>query len=217
MSHRLVIPLVALVAFGAGYGARVWSDRDVMPSPPTPGSEFVRPSEKDKQPPPPRDRAKLLAEIEKVRPQSEAYRKRLDEIETEFNRDFVALLNPEQRERYDAQKKKSAENHAKRAARDAADTSMLTDEQIERMRRFPLWNALDAVAITWRFERLHHDYKLDDAQQARLRDHLKARREKFLALVDTTTPPTISFSQLATQTQKLADPKTETKAEPVKK
>jgi hypothetical protein len=35
---------------------------------------------------------------------------------------------------------------------------------------------------------------------------LTQRREKFLALVDTTPPPSISLSQLASQTQKLADP-----------
>jgi hypothetical protein len=216
MSHRLVIPLVALIAFGAGYGARVWTDRDqVIPPPPAAGSEFVRshpaPNGDGKAENRPSnnhapDRAKLIADIEKVRPQIESYRKQLEEIDGEFDRGFVALLKPEQRERYDAQQRRDAEKRAKNEAKAAADISPLSDEQIAMLQQRPLWNALFKIAVSWRLERAVKDYKLDAAQQAEVRALLEKRRDKFIAIVDATPPPSITLSSLANQTQKLAEP-----------
>jgi len=37
-----------------------------------------------------------------------------------------------------------------------------------------------------------------------VRELYRQRRDKFIALVDATTPPTITLSQLATQAQKIA-------------
>ncbi len=215
MSQRLVIPLVALIAFGAGYGAHVWIAHDqVLPPPPAPGSEFTRthPSpgidtKADAKPAPGRvDRAKLIADIEKVRPQIEAYRKRVEEIDGEFDRGFVALLDADQRTKYDAQQKKNAEKRAKDEAKAAADQSPLSDEQIASLQQRPLWNALFKIAVSWRLERATHDYKLDAAQQAEVRKLLESRREKFIALVDSTPPPSITLSNLAPQAQKLGEP-----------
>jgi hypothetical protein len=216
MTHRLVIPLVALIAFGAGYGARVWMDRDpVLPPPPPAGSEFVRnhatPTGDGKAENRPAnnhapDRAKLIADIEKVRPQIESYRKRVEEIDGEFDRGFVALLKPEQRERYDAQQRRDAEKKAKNEAKAAADTSPLSDEQITMLQQRPLWNALFKIAVSWRLERATKDYKLDAAQQTEVRALLEKRRDRFIALVDATPPPSITLSSLAPQTQKLAEP-----------
>jgi hypothetical protein len=216
MNQRLAVPLVALVAFGAGFGARVWTENDpVLPPPPAPGSEFVRghpassgsEAKADAKPNSPRvDRAKLIADIEKVRPQIDAYRKRLEEIDGEFDRGFVALLNPEQRGKYDAQKKKDAERRAKSEAKAAADQSPLSDEQITMLQQRPLWNALFKVAVSWRLDRAVRDYKLDTAQQAQVRALLETRRDKFIAVVDQTPPPSITLSNLASQTQKLGGP-----------
>src|SRR3954471_11586775 len=151
MSQRVAIPIVALIAFGAGYGAHGWAAHDpALPPPPAPGSEFARnhpaPGGDSKPDAKPSnhgvDRAKLIAEIEKVRAQIESYRKRLDDLDGEFDRGFVALLNPGQRAKYDAQQKKDAEHRAKNAAKAAADQSPLSDEQIASLQQRPLWNAL---------------------------------------------------------------------------
>ena len=72
--------------------------------------------------------------------------------------------------------------------------------------RQPLWNALWSVAINWRLEFLCKEYKLDEEQRGEACGLLKQRREHFLALVDSTPPPSISYSELARQAQKLADP-----------
>jgi hypothetical protein len=210
VKQRLLIAIFTVLVFGAGFAARVWTDEDrALPPPPSaPGGEFVRvptaPAANAKaEPKRGADRAKMIADIERLRPQIDAYRNRLEVIEAEFQRDFVPVLNPEQREHYDAFKKKGSEDHAKNEAKAAADTTLLTDEQVERLRQRPLWNALDSVAISWPLDRLKDRYKLDEAQQAKVRELLRMRREKFIALVDSTPPPSITLSDLARRTQKL--------------
>jgi hypothetical protein len=212
VKQRLLIVLFTALVFGAGFGARAWTeaDRALPPPPAAPGSEFVRGAS---TPPPeprtttkPADRTKIVADIERLRPQIDSYRKRIDEIAAEFDRDFLPLLTAEQRDKYLAQQKRNAERRAKGEADAAADTGPLSDEQIFQLQQRPLWNVLWSVAIVWRLDRLVHDYKLDGAQQAKTRELLVARREKFLTLVDSNQPPTISLSQLASQAQKLADP-----------
>lgn len=211
MKQRLLIVLFTAVVFAAGFGARLWTEGDrALPPPAVPGSEFVRgastPTPDPKNSPKPTDRAKMIADIERLRPQIEAYRKRMDEIAGEFDAALLPVLTPEQRVKYIAQQKKNAERRAQGEARDAAETGPLSDEQIFQLQQRPLWNALWAVAIVWRLDRLDHDVKLDDSQKTKVRELLAARREKFLALVDTTPPPSITLSQLASQTRKLADP-----------
>jgi hypothetical protein len=218
VKQRLLIVLFTALVFGAGFAAHMWiQDDGALPPPPaTPGGEFVH------APPAPTantkadnrhgpDRAKMIADIAQLRPQIDAYRSRLDAIEAEFQRDFVPILDATQKEHYDAFSKKRADERAKKAAKEkvgkvAADAELLTDEQIDRLRQRPLWNALYSVAITWPFDRLNAEYKLDPAQQAKLRDLLRVRREKFLDLVDSTPPPSITLSELARQTQKLVEP-----------
>ena len=218
MKQRLLIALFTALVFGAGFGSRMWieTDRALPPPPAPPGGEFVHapltPSG-DAKPEPRRgpDRTKMIADIEQLRPQIDAYRVRLDEIEAEFQRDFFPVLNATQQEHYQAVRKKRTEDQAKKAAKQkeskvAADTSLLTDEQIERLRQRPLWNALYSVAITWPFDRLNGEYKFDEEQPARVHALLSHHREKFLALVDSTPPPSITLSELARQTQKLVEP-----------
>ena len=211
MKQRLLIALFTVLVFGAGFAARIWTEDDqALPPPPPAGGEFVRaPAGDAKAKAEPRrgpDRAKMILDIEKLRPQIDAYRGRLEAIEADFQRDFILVLSPAQRATYDTAKKKGAEDRAKRDAKAAADTGPLTDDQIERLRQRPLWNALYSVAISWPFDRLKEIYKLDQTQQAKVRELLRVRREKFIELVDSTPPPSITLSELARQTQKLATP-----------
>ena len=216
MKQRLLIAIFTVLVFGAGFAARMWTESDaaVPPPPAAIGSEFVhvpagppaagtKPETKSPQA---LNRAKIIADIEKLRPQIEAYRARLDQMDAEFEHGLVALLTPEQKERFDARQKKAAEGRAKHDAREAADPSPLSDEQIRRLQEMPLGEVLWKVSISARIERLNRDLKLEESQQEKVRELLTIRRDKFLALVDSTPPPSITLSQLVTQTQKLAAP-----------
>jgi len=215
MRQRLIVAFLTVLVFSAGYFTRAWTER-VQPLPPPPvaiGEEFKRAAARPADARPPSkpahdrtDRARLIAEIDKVRPQIETYRKRLEEIDTEYDHDLMALLTPEQRDAYVARQKRMAERRAKGAAREAAETGPLSDEQILRLQQFPLFNVLWNVAITARLDRLGRDLKLAPEQLPKIREALLVRREKFLALVDSTPPPSIQFSELAGRTQKISEP-----------
>jgi hypothetical protein len=211
--QRLLVAILTVLVFGAGYAARLWIEKD-QPVPPPPealGSEFSRttpattPAAKDAKKSGV-NRANLVSDIEKARPNIEAYRKRLAELDVEFDRGIMALLSAEQRDKYIARQKRDEKKRNQREAREAADTTPLSDEQILRLQQIPLFNVLWSITITPRLERLNRDLKLDAAQQASVRELLLARREKFLALVDTSPPPTVSLSLLATRSQKLGEP-----------
>lgn len=216
--QRLFIAALTVLVFAAGFLARTWMDL-ASPVPPPPvalGSEFNRgpaprtPEAKGSSRGSGREnainRASLIADIEKARPQIEAYRKRLDALDAEYERELEAVLTPEQLEKHLARHKRYAERRSSREAREAADTTPLSDEQIRRLQQIPLFNVLWSVSVASRFDRLHRDLKLDDAQQRRVRELLLARREKFLALVDSMPPPTITLSLLASRSQKLGEP-----------
>lgn len=217
MTQRLLIVLFSALIFGAGFAARMWTERDaaVPPVPAAIGSEFSRsvttsPEAKSAKKASPRggeqsvDRAKLVKEIDRYSKEITTYRAHLDEIDAAFDRDLAALMTKEQRERYAARQKRDADRRAKGEAAFAADTAPLSDEQIFRLQQRPLYSMLGAVSLTMRFDSLTKDLKLDEAQQAKLRDLLRVRREKFIALVDTTPPPSILLSRLAPVAQKLA-------------
>jgi hypothetical protein len=220
MTQRLIIAVLTVLLFGAGYVARMWTERGarVPPPPRALGVEFVRgPAATTADAKnghkgssrglhDSRDRATLLAEIERLRPKIEAYRTRLDQIDAEFDRELMALLTAEQRERYLARQKRFAERRAKGEAREAAETGPLTDEQIHQLQQRPLWNVLWSVSITARMDRLHRDIKLEESQLPKVRELYQARRDKFLELVDSMPPPSITLSELARQTQKIVEP-----------
>lgn len=69
------------------------------------------------------------------------------------------------------------------------------------------------VAPTMKHDSLVKDLKLDAEQQIKARELLKQRREKFLAIVDSTPPPSILLSRLAPAVQRIAaDPAKDTQA-----
>lgn len=208
--NRLLIAVLTVLIFGAGYATRLWNehDRPVPPPPNAIGSEFTRApttssGEKDVRKAVSVNRQNLVTDIEKARPNIESYRKQLHELDAEFDRQIMAILTPEQQEKYRQRQKRNEERRTTREAKEAADPTPLSDEQILRLQQIPLFNVLWSITVTTRLERLNRDLKLDAAQQARARELLLARREKFLALVDSSPPPTVSLSELASRTQKL--------------
>lgn len=203
MTQRLFVALLTVAVFVAGYAARALTERDA-PVPPPPAAltrEFARPvnatPEAKKL-----DRAKLVAEIQKLRPQIVAFSAQVTEIDGEFDREFAALLTAEQRERWAATQKKWAERDAKRLSQ----TAPLSDEDITRERDRPLTDIYRQVTVTPRLEWLTKEFKLDAAQQTKARALLALRRNQFIALLDSTAHPTIRLSRLAPLVERVGAP-----------
>ena len=57
-----------------------------------------------------------------------------------------------------------------------------------------------------RLDSLTRDYQLDDTQREIVRALLKERREKVIALIDSSPPPSVSLIRLAPFVQRLAQP-----------
>lgn len=205
MTQRVFVALLTVLVFVAGYGARVLTEprASVPPAPAALAQEYVRGSPTaDAKGKRQLDRAKLVAEIEKLRPQIVAYTAQVDEINAEFDREFLQLLQPAQKEKYLASLKRWAERDAKRLA----DRAPLSDEDIQRAQDRPLTFVYFMVTITPRLEMLTKDYELDANQQASARALLSLRRNKFIALLDSTPHPSIRLSRLAPLIERVAAP-----------
>ena len=210
---RLLIAGLTIAVFGVGLAAGLWVERArPLPAPPAPllaefsAQRFPSTAEVRAAAPAraPLNRAQLAAEIERLRPQIEDYRRRIDALDAEFDRELAAVLTPGQNKDYLAGQRRRVERMAKTAAAVAAATEPFTDEEIEQLRQRSLFGVLWMVAPSMKFDGLVKDLKIDAAQQAKARELLRARREKFLAIVDSTPPPSITLSRLAPAAQRLA-------------
>jgi hypothetical protein len=204
MTQRVFVAFLTVIVFMAGYAARVWTEpqQRIPPAPAELAKEYARTASSDKKGSGQLDRAKLLGEIQKLRPQIEAYSAQVDEINAEFDREFAQLLTPPQREKHVANQKKKAERDAKRLA----DRSPLSDEEIQRAKDRPLTSIYWNVVVTPHLEWMTKEYALEPTQQTNLRALLAKRRNKFIALLDSTPHPSIRLSRLAPLIERVAPP-----------
>lgn len=192
MTQRVFIALLTIGMFGAGFGVRALIERgEQVPPPPAALAPPAKPVSADKAKK--LDRAKLVAEIQKLRPQIDAYAAQVADINGEFDREFNALLSPAQAEKRAAAQKRSAERDAK------ARTSVtpLSDDDITRTQDRALGDVYWMITVTPTLERLTKDYGLDAVQQGSTRALLVLRRNRFIALFDATPHPNIRLSKLA--------------------
>jgi hypothetical protein len=213
MKSRVFIALLTVVMFGAGYGARLWMDCSQCTVPPAPAllgelttAKPAAAKAKNSNPEKPPNAAKLAAEIERLRPQIEAFRTRMDQIDEEMDQQVLALLKPEQKPFFDKMLKRRVEYREKEEAGITSD-HLLTTEQIASLQQRPLYKLLAVVAVPQRLDWLAHDLKLDDPQKEKAREILRERREKFLALIDSSPPPSLTLSRLAPLAKQLGEPK----------
>jgi hypothetical protein len=206
MTQRVFVALLTVGVFVAGYVARIWTEprTSIPPAPAALAKEYARSetATADKKNDRQLDRAKLLAEIQKLRPQIESYTSQVDEIYAEFDREFVQLLHPAQREKHFINQKKKAERDAKRLA----DRSPLSDEEIQRAKDRPLTSIYWNIVVTPHLDWMTKEYSLDPTQQNSLRALLALRRNKFIALLDSTQHPSIRLSRLAPLIERVGAP-----------
>jgi hypothetical protein len=165
------------------------------------GAEFVHPRQpetawRDR----PINRAELIKRIDSIKPQLDAFRAQMTVIEDGFLRDFNQLLTPDQRKYHD-------EHAKKRPSGPKESGPPLTDDEVanllfEQSAHTLFWD----VVVGARLDSLTRDYRLDDTQREKVRVLLKERREKVIALIDSSPPPSVSLIRLAPFVQRLAQP-----------
>lgn len=147
----------------------------------------------------PLDRAKLLAEIEALRPQITAYCLRLEEIEADFRRDFVALLTSQQRQKYEVNRTRSMQ----RGVEEQKNSLSVADRDINRECERSLNSVYWLVTVTPKLVWLTKEFQLDASQQASTRALLSIRRNAAIALLDGTTHPSLRLSRVAQMVTRL--------------
>lgn len=208
MKQRLLIALLTIVVFGAGYFGGVWTERHSCKVPPPPPrllselSSGQTNSTASKRPAPAPNVTELSSQIEKLRPQIDAFRARMEEIDREMDRDIDVILTPEQHQTFQGMIRYYADVKAKEDA-DLTRPVPLTPEEITQLQQKPLYKMLAIVVVPMRLEWNARELKLDEPQREKLRQVLESRRTKFLALVDSMPPPTLGLSRLAAAAERL--------------
>ncbi|HXN35432.1 MAG TPA: hypothetical protein VN877_04635 [Opitutaceae bacterium] len=202
MRERLLAALLTLAVFAIGFGAGVWVERHrPFPAPP---AAFMGEFGERRSPPanvqkPPVNRAELLEQIEKIRPEIDAFRGRENDLYAQFDRDMLTVLTPDQDAAY---LKKFRSQHVPTTE----DDKPLSDEEIERLLQRPFRTLAYFVVLPMTLERMTTELKLDDGQREKVKDFLRVRREKFIELVDGAPPPSLMLSRLAPVAQRLGQP-----------
>ncbi len=203
MKQRLIVAIFTIAVFCIGYFAGTWREgaRPLPPPPGLVGAEFAHPRQpetawRDR----PINRADLIKQIDSIKPQLDAFLAQMKVIEDGFMRDFNQLLTPDQR--------KYHEEHAKKRPSGLKESGPpLTDDEVASLRfELPAHNLLWDVVVGMRLDSLTRDYQLDDTQREIVRALLKERREKVIALIDSSPPPSVSLIRLAPFVQRLAQP-----------
>ena len=210
MKSRVLIALLTIAVFGAGYFGRVLVERYRCPVPPPPTllgeMSTAKKTKATASPDHLPDVAKLAAEIERLRPEIEAFRARMEQIDDETDQAVVALFRPEQLQLWEKMLNRRVEYREKEEAGITGD-HQLTPSQIASLRQRPLYKLLAVVIVPQKLDWLVDDLELDDKQKEKAREILLKRREHFLALVDSSPPPSLTLSRLEPMAQRLGEPK----------
>lgn len=210
MKQRVLIAILTVFVLGAGYFAGVWTERNSckVPRPPQLLGELStgKQAQAASKPATAPDAAHVAAEIERLRPEIEKFRARMLEIDREMDAEIFGILNPQQRETFQAIVTKYAKLREKE---DAAlrGPEPLTSQEIVELQQKPLYKMMAIVVVPMRLEWNTRDLNLDPEQQEQLRGILEKRRTKFLELVDSSPPPSLKLSQLVSAAQRLVPEK----------
>lgn len=208
MRDRILAVLLTLGVFATGFVAGIWAERH-RPFPPPPGAfmgEFGARGGPNGHLAQPVNRAELLERIGKIRPQMEAFQARINEIYDQFDRDMATVLSTEQQALYEKKFRSHRGLGGSLSGGATESNKPLSDEEIEQLLQRPFRTLAYFVVLPMTLERMSTDLKLDDAQRDKVRDFLRARREKFIELVDSAPPPSLMLSRLAPMAQRLAEP-----------
>ena len=206
MRDRVLAALLTLAVFASGFGAGMWTERH-RPIPRPPGAfmgEFAGRQGRATRTAPPVNRAELLEQIGRLRPEMDAFREHVTDIYAQFDRDIDTVLTPDQKEAYERRFRSRRGFGAPPEIAD--DGKPLSDDQIDMLLQRPFRTLAYFIVLPMTLERMATELKLDEAQRDKVKDLLRVRREKFIELVDSAPPPSLMLSRLAPLAQRLGDP-----------
>jgi hypothetical protein len=212
MKLRLLIAALTVLVFAAGFGASVWTQYHCpLLAPPVILLGEIRDRNVDVRLPlnDASSIAQINAEIERIKPDIDSFRQKLDAINHDLHQKIDALLTPAQREEFEKMHKHYVERQAERANSSLPTVeSSATGGSVLKIPFFaePIEGMTSAIVVPLTLDHLTIALQLDDRQKAAVRQLLLERREKFLALIDSTPPPSIGLSRLAPIINKLSAP-----------
>src|SRR5580658_6124192 len=115
MKLRLLIAALTVLVFAAGFGASIWTQRHgPLHGPPVSLLGEVRDRKVDVQLPlnDASTIAQINAEIERIKPDIDAFRQKLDAINHDLHQKIDALLTPAQHEKFEKMHKRYEERRA---------------------------------------------------------------------------------------------------------
>lgn len=150
------------------------------------------------------DGVKLSAQIERMKPDIEAFRQKLEPIKTEFRDNLDAVLRPEQREKLKAWNERNTEKTENKDSKDVKEAK----GKPHRPPRDGLDSLFPIVLVPATLEKISAELQLDEAQKQAVQALLLKRRAKFLELVDATPPPSLNLGKIAPLVPQVAQPPT---------
>lgn len=211
MRQFVAIACLSVLAFAAGYGVRIWVDQTrPLPAPPPIGAEFADGNQAVLTDAAHvsyhgANRQELASEIARLKPQIDAFHRRLVEIDTDCDKAMRALLTPEQLQALDARAKRHASAPSK-------GTGPLSDREIYWLREQPLFYAVDHVSVEYKVNDLDKDLHFTPEQKAKVRELFNIRRDRFISLVDDVPPTSLTLVWLAHVAQRLGPPQAASEA-----
>jgi hypothetical protein len=197
MNKGLIVAFSTLIGFAAGTFAGSWMQRTKpVPAPPTSVLGELRDlplnasAPENPDAPPPSGRPLPDEALRQMVAEIEAFKQKIDPIKTEFRTQLEALLTPVQRERLKAMSERPPPAPGSPTTIDPA-----------RDRNYRMYGGMDStitlVVIPFTLARLNEELGLTFAQREAVYQLLLQRREKFLALVDSTPPPSFNLDKIA--------------------
>lgn len=204
MKKALLTILATACIFSAGVFAGIWIQRtQPVPAPPTgllgeirevPLSGTVASAKIPNE-----NLPQLKAEIERMKPDIEAFKQKLEPIKNEFRDQLDALLTPDQIEKRKAMSERGVLPSSSVSSDDAKNTHA-------HRSRDGLDSVFPIVIVPITLERLTAELELTPDQRTAVQALLMKRRAKFLELVDTSPPPSLKLSRIAPLVPQIAKP-----------
>lgn len=200
MNKGFVVALATLIGFAAGTFAGSWMQR-TQPVPPPPSGGVLSElrdaplNSAPENPDAPKPSGQPLPDeaLRQMKVEIDAFKKRVEPIKLEFRTQLEALLTPVQKDRLKAIIERPAPPPPK------------PGEKVDPAKdwRYRIYDGLDStitlVVIPFTLARLNEELGLSYAQREAVHQLLIQRREKFLALVDSTPPPSFNLGKLVPQ------------------